>query len=201
VRSLPCDARVDTVLRGDTEVFVAMSESVVFIGDAWSAGFRWEAWFPEYEIHGFAFVGGTDEVLEHVDSVLEITPSAVVVQVGASDLCQGRSDEHIVRNIESILYGLRKGLPFCHIVVHSVPPLKPDLASLLRSINHHLRQFAPTVKARYIDLWPALADPDGSLSLNWSNDKLHLTDEGLGAWVSLLRPALIDMFEQSHLSA
>jgi lysophospholipase L1-like esterase len=171
-----------------------MLETVAFVGDAWSVEIRWDEWFPEYDIRSFGFVGGTDEVLAQLGLVVDAAPSTVVVQVGASDLGWGRSDEHIVRNIESILFTLRGRLPQCRIVVQSVPPLAPDLAGLIRSINHHIRQFATTVKASYVDVWPDWADPDGSLSLNWSLNRSHLTDEGLGAWVAQLRPVLIDLF-------
>lgn len=81
------------------------------------------------------------------------------------------------------------------MLVQSVPPRERDYVHLIRSINRHLRQFAPTVKARYLDLWPALADEHGTLSDEWSTDQLHLTEAGYLVWLGELRPALIDLIE------
>jgi lysophospholipase L1-like esterase len=173
-----------------------MSESVVFIGDGLSAGARWDEWFPEYAVHNLGVNGDTtDEVIARLDLVVDLAPDAVVLQVGTNDVGWRRSDEYIVRNIETIMCSLRKPMPTTRLLVQSVPPREPDFVELLRSINRHVRQFAPTVKARYLDLWPALADSDGGLSTSWSTDGLHLTEAGYGAWMAELRPALLDLFE------
>jgi lysophospholipase L1-like esterase len=42
----------------------------------------------------------------------------------------------------------------------------------------------------YLDLWPALADGDGELNSDFSEDRLHLNQAGYDVWLSELRPAL-----------
>jgi lysophospholipase L1-like esterase len=173
-----------------------MSEVVVFVGDGLSAGARWEELFPEFEVHNLSVTGDTtDEVIGRLDLVVETDPAVVVLQVGTNDVGWNRSDEYIVRNIETILCTLRKRVPQAGMLVQSVPPRESEYAPVIRSINRHLRQFAPTVKARYLDLWPALADPDGTLSTEWSSDRLHLTEAGYTAWLSELRPVLTELVE------
>lgn len=178
-----------------------MSESVVFVGDGLSAGARWEERIPDLEIHNLGVSGDTtDEVIGRLEAVIEVDPSAVVLQVGTNDVGWNRSDEYIVRNIETILCTLRKQLPSARVLVQSVPPRELEYAPLIRSINRHLRQFAPTVKARYLDLWPVLAAPDGTLSTEWSTDRLHLTEAGYVVWLGELRPALTDLLEHPPLT-
>ncbi|WP_162942606.1 GDSL-type esterase/lipase family protein [Cryobacterium soli] len=173
-----------------------MSGVVVFVGDGLSAGARWEERFGEFEVHNLGVCGDTtDEVIARLDAVVEIDPDAVVLQVGTNDVGWHRSDEYIVRNIETILCTLRKKLPGTRLLIQSVPPREHDAVHVIRSINRHLRQFAPTVKARYLDLWPALADAEGALSAEWSTDSLHLTEAGYVVWLAELRPVLIDMLE------
>jgi lysophospholipase L1-like esterase len=174
-----------------------MSGVVVFVGDGLSAAARWEERFTEFEVHNLGVSGDTtDEVIARLDHVAEIDPDAVVLQVGTNDVGWHRSDEYIVRNIETILCTLRKQLPAARLLVQSVPPREAAFMPVIRSINRHLRQFSPTVKARYLDLWPVLADPDGKLSTEWSADSLHLTEAGYDVWHAALRPALVDTLER-----
>jgi len=174
-----------------------MSQSVVFVGDGLSAGARWEERFPELEVQNLGVNGDTtDEVIGRLDQVVHADPDAIVLQVGTNDVGWNRSDEYIVRNIETILCTLRKRLPGARLLVQSVPPRERDFVHVIRSVNRHLRQFAPTVKARYLDLWPALADSEGMLSTEWSTDRLHLSEAGYVVWLSELRPAITDLLEQ-----
>jgi lysophospholipase L1-like esterase len=174
-----------------------MSEVVVFVGDGLSAAARWEERFTEFEVHNLGVNGDTtDEVVARLDDVAEAAPDAVVLQVGTNDVGWHRSDEYIVRNIETILCTLRKRLPEARLLVQSVPPREETFTPVIKSVNRHLRQFAPTVKARYLDLWPVLADSKGQLSTQWSSDRLHLTEAGYDVWLAELRPALVEALQQ-----
>ncbi|POH63155.1 MULTISPECIES: GDSL-type esterase/lipase family protein [Cryobacterium] len=173
-----------------------MSGAVVFVGDGLSAGARWEERFPDLEVQNLGVNGDTtDEVLGRLDQVVDADPDAVVLQVGTNDVGWNRSDEYIVRNIETILCTLRKQLPGTRLLIQSVPPREKEFVHVIRSVNRHLRQFAPTVKARYLDLWPVLAAEDGTLSAEWSADHLHLIEAGYVVWFTELRPALVDLLE------
>ncbi|TFB48410.1 GDSL-type esterase/lipase family protein [Cryobacterium tagatosivorans] len=175
-----------------------MSESIVLLGDGLTAGGRWGDWFPGYEVQNLGVSGDTtDEAIARLDTIIEMEPDAVVLLIGANDLGWRRSDEYVVRNIETILVTLRRRLPHVRILVQSVLPREREFATTIRSINRHLRQFAPTQHALYLDLWPALAQPDGELSSEFSDDRLHLTDEGYAAWVAELEPALEALFLQA----
>jgi lysophospholipase L1-like esterase len=172
-----------------------MSQSVVFVGDGLTAGGRWKEWLPEYEVRNLG-VGGssTQEVVASLDEIVASAPDAVVLQVGTNDLGWRRSDEYIVRNLETIICNLRKRLPVARILVVSVLPREREHGDVLRSVNRHLRQFAPTQHAQFLDLWPTMAEPDGELVPTFTSDRLHLTDEGYAAWLAELKPALEYIF-------
>ncbi|TFB94743.1 GDSL-type esterase/lipase family protein [Cryobacterium sp. HLT2-28] len=174
-----------------------MSQTVVFVGDGLTVAGRWNEWLPEYEVQNLAVSGyTTDEVVASLPKVVATAPDAVVLQVGTNDLGWRRSDEYIVRNLETIIVELRKHLPGARILVVSVPPRERDYSHLLRSINRHLRQFAPTQHAQFLDLWPSMAEPDGELAIALTTDRLHLSDEGYAAWVAELKPALEFLFQR-----
>ena len=173
-----------------------MPATVVFMGDGLIAGGRWGEWLPAYEVTNLGIGGSTsDDLLGGLDVLVERHPDAVVIGIGTNDLGWRRTDEHVVRNIESILVTIRRRLPATRVLIHSVLPREREFADLIRSINRHLWQFAPTTHAQYLDLWPALAEADGELNPAYTEDRLHLTKEGYEAWVGELIPALEALFE------
>jgi lysophospholipase L1-like esterase len=165
--------------------------STVFVGDSITAGGRWDEWFPEERSRNLG-VGGdtTDAVLARLDEVIALDPRTVVLLIGTNDLAWRRSAEHIVRNIETILVTLRKALPDAQLLLQSVIPREAAYADTIKDVNRHLWQFASTVRAQYLDLWPALAAPDGAIDPECSDDSLHLNERGYEVWVSELRGAL-----------
>jgi lysophospholipase L1-like esterase len=179
-----------------------MSGSIAFVGDGLTAGGQWEEWFPDHTVHNLGVSGNTtDDVMARLPDIVSLRPDAVVLQVGTNDLGWRRSDEYIGRNIETILCDVRRALPETRLIIQSVVPRERDYAETIRSINRHLWQFAPTQKARYVDLWPALARPDGELDQAYSEDRLHLTDAGYQAWIAVLKPAVEDIFERPPVTS
>jgi lysophospholipase L1-like esterase len=175
-----------------------MSVSLAFVGDGLVAGGQWDEWLPDHDVHNLAASGNTtDEVISQLDQVTEMRPDAIVIGVGTNDLGWRKSDEYVVRNLETILHTLRRALPDTRIMVQSVLPRDRDFAETIRSINRHLWQYAPTEHAQYLDLWPVLALPDGELDPTLGIDRLHLNPAGYEAWLTELKPALVTLFERS----
>jgi len=170
---------------------MAEGDVIVFIGDSLTALGRWDEWFPAESVRNLG-VGGdtTDELLARLPDVVVLAPATVVLLIGTNDLAWRRSAEYIVRNIETALVQLRRDLPDAYLLVQSVIPREREYADVIKDINRHLWQFAPTVRAQYLDLWPTFALDDGSLDPDLSEDSLHLSETGYDAWLSELRPAL-----------
>ncbi|MGO4104653.1 GDSL-type esterase/lipase family protein [Leifsonia sp. YAF41] len=173
-----------------------MLRSIAFLGDGLIEGGLWQEWFPDFEIHNLGVSGDTTAELKgRLDAVFALQPDAVVLQIGANDLSWHRSDEYIVRNIETILCSIRRQLPTTRILLQSVLPREREFAETIQSINRHLWQFAPTQYAQYLDLWAVLADSDGEIGHALSTDRLHLSAEGYDAWRTKLKPILESLFE------
>jgi N-acetylglucosamine-6-sulfatase len=166
-------------------------ESIAFVGDSITAHGDWTAWFPGREVHNFGVSGDTtDDLIARMDEVIDARPSAIALLVGTNDLGNRLSVEHLVRNVEFLLVSLRRELPGTRMLVQSIMPRGSEFAEQLQDANRHLRQFSSSVKAQYLDLWPALALDDGEINPDFSDDRLHLTDAGYQAWLGELRPAL-----------
>ncbi|CAN5187749.1 hypothetical protein BH09ACT5_BH09ACT5_01860 [soil metagenome] len=175
--------------------------SIAFVGDSITNHGDWEAWFPDRLTHNLGVSGNTtDEVIERLDSIVELHSDAVVLLIGTNDLGQRKSVEHLVRNVEFLLVTLRRELPGTRMLVQSIMPRGADFADRVRDANRHLRQFAPSVNAQYLDLWPALAGDGDEILPEFSDDKVHLTPAGYEAWLSELRPALERLDEAPPMS-
>jgi lysophospholipase L1-like esterase len=165
--------------------------STVFVGDSITAGGRWDEWFPGDGTRNLGIGGDTtDAVIGRLDDIIALHPDTVVLLIGTNDLAWRRSAEHIVRNIETILVTLRRELPDSQLLVQSVMPREAAYADTIKDVNRHLWQFASTVRAQYLDLWPALATSDDSIDPRYSDDSLHLNENGYQVWLSELRGAL-----------
>lgn len=167
------------------------SATTVFLGDSLTEQGNWAQRFPELDVVNLGVSGDTTEqVLDRLEDVIGKKPTTVVVMVGTNDLAWRRSVEQIVRNMESVLWRLRHELPGARLLVQSVLPRDRELADRVREINIHVRQFAPTVKAEWVDLWPRFAQEDGEIRAEYSPDRLHLNEAGYEAWAEALRAVL-----------
>lgn len=165
--------------------------TLALVGDSLTAGGDWQSWLPDEEVLNFGVAGDTtDDVIARLDRVTEKRPDTVAILIGTNDLAWRRSAEHVVRNVETILVTLRKELPEARILVQSVLPRGHEFADQIRDINRHLWQFAPTVHAGWLDLWPAMALEDGELNPAYTDDRLHLNEEGYRVWLGEFIPGL-----------
>ncbi|WP_166870627.1 MULTISPECIES: GDSL-type esterase/lipase family protein [unclassified Salinibacterium] len=177
-------------------------DRIVFVGDRLTADGRWQDWFPEHEALNFGVAGQTTEdLLGRRDEIVAARPDAIVMLIGSNDFsARRRSAEYVVRNVESILWDLRRDLPGVRLLLQSIIPRGHELADEIRNANRHLWQFAATVRAQYLDLWPALALPDGELNPAYSDDREHLNEAGYEAWLNELRPGLERLYDAPPMS-
>jgi lysophospholipase L1-like esterase len=177
-------------------------EKIVFVGDSIIASGKWQDWFPDAEVHVEAAPGDTtDRLLERLPAIVDVQPDVIVLMIGANDFGTNRSVEFVVRGIEYFLAKLRSEVPGARTLVQSITPRGREYSADISNANRHLRQFATTLHAQYLDLWPALGMDDGELSPEFTNDRLHLNDAGYEAWLTELRPALDRLREAPPMTA
>jgi lysophospholipase L1-like esterase len=167
---------------------------VVFLGDSISEGGLWDEWFPGHPVLNRGIAGETSEqVLSRLETAIN-NPRAVFLLIGTNDLTGSVPEEEIVRNVRAILSEIERRAPGCPVFVQSVMPRTAKYLPRIASLNHRLEQLCAEAppSSRYLDLWPALATPEGTLRPDFSLDRLHLNGEGYRAWVGLIRPFLLD---------
>lgn len=175
--------------------------TTVFLGDSLIQDGDWSEWFPELNTVNLGRGGDTTAgVLARLGEVVAASPDEVLLLIGTNDLGTRQSVEHLVRNIQSIMVDLRRDLPGARMLLQSILPRGREFAEQIQEANIHLRQFAATVRAQYLDLWPVLALEDGELNPAYSQDRLHLNAAGYEAWLSELRPALERLRDEPPMS-
>ena len=175
--------------------------TMVFLGDSLTADGHWTEWFPDASVRNLGREGDTtDGVLARLGEVVAAAPDEVLLLIGTNDLATRQTVEHLVRNIQSIMVDLRRDLPGARMLLQSILPRAREFADQIQTANIHLRQFAATVRAQYLDLWPALALEDGELNPTFSDDRLHLNAAGYDAWLGELRPALERLRDEPPMS-
>ena len=163
--------------------------TTVFLGDSLTQDGDWATWFPDLNAVNLGRSGDTtDGVLARLGEVVAAHPDEVLLLIGTNDLGTRQTVEHLVRNIQSIMVDLRRDLPGARMLLQSILPRGREFAEQIQTANIHLRQFSATVRAQYLDLWPALAEADGELNPAYSEDRLHLNAAGYEAWLSELPP-------------
>lgn len=164
---------------------------VLFLGDSITEQGDWDTWLPDEHTLNQGIGGDTtDGVLTRLDAVVAEQPEVIVLLIGTNDFGGHRaSAEHVVRNVETALVTLRRELPGVRLLLVSILPRQSEYAAKIEQANRHLRQFVATCHAQYLDAWPALADGD-HLDARFTEDGLHLTEDGYRAFVGELVPAL-----------
>ncbi|MBT2501171.1 GDSL-type esterase/lipase family protein [Curtobacterium sp. ISL-83] len=165
--------------------------TVLFLGDSITAGGSWDAWLPDERTVNQGVNGDTsDGVLQRLEAVVAEQPEVIVLLIGTNDFGSHRASvEHVVRNVETILVTLRRELPGARLLLVSILPRQAEFSTKIEEANRHLRQFVATCHAQYLDAWPALADGD-HLDERFTDDGLHLTEDGYRAYLDELVPAL-----------
>lgn len=168
----------------------APSGPIVMLGDSLTKAGAWDRLLPDREVVNAGVEGDTTvDVANRLDDVVALDPAVVVLMAGTNE-ARRATVEQVVRGIEDILFRLHRELPLTRLIICSVLPRERERADWIREVNIHTRQFAPTVKAEFLDLWPRFADDDGELREELTTDRLHLTDAGYDAWAEPLRDQL-----------
>jgi lysophospholipase L1-like esterase len=166
---------------------------VLFLGDSITQGGMWEGWFPELATTNRGINGDS---IQHVRARLERamdSPRAISLLIGTNDLHGlGRSMElgSIASQMRELVLRIRELAPQAPLLVNSIFPRSPYFAARIQQLNHSYQEIASDADAVYVDLWPALAAPNGAIRKDLTLDGIHLNSSGYQTWVDLLHPIL-----------
>lgn len=167
------------------------ARDVVLLGDSLTEWGSWREWLPDLEIRNEGVAGDSSaDVLRRVRSAVLPAPALLYLLVGANDLAMGVAQHRVVANVAAILDEVASRSPGTDVVVQSILPCWPELRDDVNSVNRSYRALVADRAGfcSYLDVWPALADQDGALAADYTDDGVHLTAAGYAAWLSILGP-------------
>lgn len=167
---------------------------VVFWGDSLTARGSWQRLSESLVIENLGMDGETLAGLEErLYQVEALAPRALFLMVGINDLMEGTN--HFLERYDGLLSQIEALLPETQVFVQSLLPVREGFWPVPRKerieqVNRALEELTHRHGMGYLNLYPVLADQDGTLKTEFQLDGLHLTAKGYQAWEEFLIPIL-----------
>lgn len=192
------------------------NEDIVFLGNSITDGGEFQELFGmENVLNRGIRSDRISGVLKRLDQVVSGKPKKIFLLIGINDVADSsKTASMIASSYAGLVKAIREKSPETQLYIQSVMPVNNDFKrykslygreKIIPALNDQLKVIAEENNAVYVDLWPALADPDsGKMKKEFTNDGLHLTGAGYRAWTELIRPyvkenpAVVDEVEVEH---
>ena len=121
----------------------------------------------------------------------ELSPRILIVLIGVNDLRWGVSVARFVDDYKKFIESFR---PQCRVMVQSIIPVRnpepwPGVNQRILEANQVIEGWCRETGVDFVNISSRLA-PEGFILEQYSSDGVHLSGEGIKAWVSLIRQAL-----------
>lgn len=162
-----------------------LDNNYVFLGDSITEGYDLNKYYSDYPVVNSG-IGGytTTKILEKMDTmVYRYNPTKVFLLIGTNDIAQNNSKEDIINNIGKIIDKIKANRKYTKIYVESIYPIDDEKEKkrdnkLINDINKGIKELCNKKGVEYINIHDLLMDDYGNLRDEYSNDGLHLTDQG-----------------------
>lgn len=179
------------------EMLPIHSSDIVFLGNSITDGGEFAELFNNPSIKNRGISGDvTDGVLERLKPITVGKPAKVFLLIGINDISHNTSVDAISSNYRKIVKQIKKDSPSTRLYLQSVFPINNDFnryrllagkSKTVHNLNLEIRRIANEEGATFIDLTDILADDDGKLNPQFTNDGLHLTGKGYLEWAKAVR--------------
>jgi lysophospholipase L1-like esterase len=176
--------------RQENEDYDDYEVEVAFLGDSLTDGYDLKKYYPNLITANRGIGGETTIGLEQrlTLSVYDLKPKVVVMLIGGNNL------NTMFENYEDILVGLQQNLPQTKVVILSLTAMGRDWAyknHLAAYNNVKIKALSEKYNFTYIDLFTLLLDPEtDEIRAEYTNDGVHLTDEGYIVLTNAITPVL-----------
>ena len=174
------------------------SSDIVFLGNSITDGGEFSELF---KMENCRNRGINSDVISGVSKRLhQVTngkPKKIFLLIGINDVSHGKSASQIAAEYEKLVERIRTESPETELYLQSVMPINNSFnryknlqgrQDVIPELNEKIKDMAGRHQAVYIDLWEVLADTDGTLKKEYTNDGLHLLGAGYKAWGKAIEP-------------
>lgn len=171
---------------------------IVFLGNSLTDGAEWNELLGNPHIKNRGIVG--DIVQGYIDRlypILKGQPKKIFIMGGVNDISHGVSGDSIARATERLITLIKTLSPRTRIYLQSLLPINNDFGryKLLAGREHvvveanaALERVAKRQGVTWINLFPLMADSEGKLRREFTNDGLHLMGPAYLVWRDAVKP-------------
>jgi lysophospholipase L1-like esterase len=186
----------------------AEANRVVFLGDSITDGWKLELYFPgkPYVNRGIGGQTTPQMLVRFYPDAINLKPAAVVILAGTNDIARNtgpQTAEMVQDNIRAMSeLAARHDIA---VVLCSVTPISDYARSkqseqrppsdILR-LNVWLKEYAGQTGATYVDYFSTMADMDGFLKKDISDDGLHPNEKGYAIMAPIVQAAIEKTLKQ-----
>lgn len=171
---------------------------ILMLGDSLTAGGHWNTLTGRADIRNEGLGGATTQsVLNRFDNeLLQESVELCFLMIGTNDIGGGISVPQIKKNIELIINGLEARN--IQVVIQSTLFVSEDYPTAsarneqIELLNNDLKAISEEKELPFLDLNEILA-PEGYLLDRYTQDGIHLMEDGYRLWVSQVLP-IIDSY-------
>ena len=138
----------------------------------------------------------TCDIMEDLKNrVYDYNPSKIFILIGTNQL-KDQTDDEIYSDIVNLTKVIHNNRKYAHIYVESIYPVNENIKNnhtkyrnngRIRNINKMLNEKFSDSYVDYIDVYSKLADENGNLKDDYTDDGLHLTDDGYQVVTDILK--------------
>lgn len=179
---------------------------IVFIGDSITDLYPLDDYYAELELATYnRGISGdvTQGVLDRLEvSLFDLKPSKIVLLIGTNDINWSVDPSTLLENYDRIITTIRERLPQTELYCVSIIPQNEMLerysaidvdqtTPVIMAVNEQIRKLAQEREnVTYVDLFSQLSDEGNRLIEAYSDDGLHLNQNGFAVWTNLIKPYL-----------
>ena len=171
------------------------SKDIVFLGNSITDGGEWNELLANPRVKNRGISGDRSSwMLDRVGG----QPRKLFLLIGTNDLAAGTPAAEVVANVRKIVERFQSESPRTKLYVQSVFPVNDSFKKYaakhgrhdadIVAVNKGLQALCAEKGIVYIDLWTLLADKNGKLRADLTNDGLHLMGEGYIVWRDAVLP-------------
>ncbi|MDE6408733.1 MAG: hypothetical protein K2K81_00605 [Muribaculaceae bacterium] len=167
-------------------------EDIVFLGNSITDGGHFNELFEMPNIRNRGISSDViNGVAKRLKQVTKGHPGKIFLLIGINDVSQNVTVPNLLKRYESLVDSIIAQTPETKLYLQSVMPVNHSFKryktlygkdKVITEFNKGIKEIAEKKGITYIDLWPFLADGEGRLKKEYTNDGLHLSGAGYKAW-------------------
>lgn len=176
--------RIKTVTKYKDKI----AENVVFLGDSITKLYDLDKYYLDTKKVNSGISGNVSkDILDNMyERVYRYNPSKIFLLIGTNQL-ENDDEDKIFNEIINIVDDIHKNNPITLIYVESIYPVNNNIENSpsigrdnkkIKNINKKLKDNCKNHNYIYIDIFKKLEDPNGNLTSEYTEDGLHLNDDG-----------------------